>query len=202
MESQYRTTQSQVDQLRGSLPQQQRLQQELDQQIQALAAIAAQQKTTQAELKQRDRVRRFINFARKTYKQAGPRITQMYMHQISREGDRLFRELMGRPNLSLQWEADYDIRVQEGAEVRRFVNLSGGEQMAAALAVRLALLKSMADLKIAFFDEPTTNMDQQRRTSLAEAIAQLRDFEQVFVISHDDTFEKITEHVIVVEREA
>jgi exonuclease SbcC len=92
--------------------------------------------------------------------------------------------------------------VQEGANQRRFVNLSGGEQMCAALAVRLALLKVLADLDIAFFDEPTTNMDRSRRQGLAEALGRLKSFAQLFVISHDDTFETITENVIAVEREA
>ncbi|NJL45137.1 MAG: hypothetical protein HC922_04020 [Leptolyngbyaceae cyanobacterium SM2_3_12] len=74
--------------------------------------------------------------------------------------------------------------------------------MCAALAVRLALLKVLADVDIAFFDEPTTNMDRTRREGLAEAIGRIKTFQQLFVISHDDTFEQVTENVIVVEREA
>jgi exonuclease SbcC len=45
-------------------------------------------------------------------------------------------------------------------------------------------------------------MDKPRRESLAEAIAGIKSFRQLFVISHDDTFEKVTENVIFVEREA
>ncbi|MEO1149200.1 MAG: hypothetical protein AAFY26_27095, partial [Cyanobacteria bacterium J06638_22] len=75
-------------------------------------------------------------------------------------------------------------------------------QMCAALAVRLALLRVLADIDVAFFDEPTTNMDRQRRDSLAEAIANIRTFRQLFVISHDDTFEHITENVILLTRDA
>jgi DNA repair protein SbcC/Rad50 len=78
--------------------------------------------------------------------------------------------------------------------------LSGGEQMCAALAVRLALLRVLADVDIAFFDEPTTNMDQVRRQQLAEAISNLKAFRQLIVISHDDTFENVTEHIIRIER--
>jgi DNA repair protein SbcC/Rad50 len=68
--------------------------------------------------------------------------------------------------------------------------LSGGEQMSAALAVRLALLKKLSTLNIAFFDEPTQNMDILRRSNLAEQIRRVRGFDQLFVISHDDTFEQ------------
>ncbi|HHP7244460.1 MAG TPA: SbcC/MukB-like Walker B domain-containing protein, partial [Elainellaceae cyanobacterium] len=104
-------------------------------------------------------------------------------------------------NVGLEWTRDYEILVQEGAHTRRFINLSGGEQMCAALAVRLALLRVLADVDIAFFDEPTTNMDRPRRERLAEAIANIRSFHQLFVISHDDTFEKVTENVILVMRD-
>jgi exonuclease SbcC len=80
------------------------------------------------------------------------------------------------------------------------VSLSGGEQMAAALSVRLALLKQLSDIRVAFFDEPTTNMDAERRENLAQQISQIKHFDQLFVISHDDTFEGVMDHEIRVER--
>jgi exonuclease SbcC len=198
----YQAVRSERDRLAGSLPQQQQFLQELQRQMDELQALAQKRDAALADRKQRDRTKRFINFARKAYKEAGPRITERYVQQISYESDRLFRELLNRPNVALTWTRDYEILVQEGPNARRFVNLSGGEQMCAALAVRLALLKVLADIDIAFFDEPTTNMDRARRESLAEAIARIRSFKQLFVISHDDTFEKVTENVIVVERES
>lgn len=201
VEESYQTLRSERDLLMGGLPQQRQMLAELQRQIDDLTALAQKRDTAIEERKHRDRVKRFINFARKAYKEAGPRITERYVQQISRESDRLFRELLNRPNVALTWTRDYGIVVQEGPNARRFVNLSGGEQMCAALSVRLALLKVLADIDIAFFDEPTTNMDRPRRESLAEAIARIRSFTQLFVISHDDTFEKVTENVIFVERE-
>ena len=73
--------------------------------------------------------------------------------------------------------------------------------MAAALSVRLALLKQLTDIRIAFFDEPTTNMDAERRENLAMQLAGLiKHFDQLFVISHDDTFEGYVDNVVTVER--
>ena len=201
VDKQYADINSQADRLRGSLPQLQQRFADLTSQIETLKAIAKKRDEAKADLKQRDRVKRFIKFARSVYKTAGPRITERYVQNISREADRLFRELLGRANVALTWSADYEITVQEGAHTRRFLNLSGGEQMCAALAVRLALLKVLADIDVAFFDEPTTNMDRPRRLGLAEAIARIKSFNQLFVISHDDTFEQVTETVITVERE-
>lgn len=201
IEARYNQTRSQVDQILGSLPQQRKLLQTWEHQIDQLQTLAQKRDRTQTELKQTEKVRKFITFARKVYKEAGPRITERYVQTVSREADRLFRELLNRPNVALEWTREYEILVQEGAHSRRLVNLSGGEQMCAALAVRLALLRVLADIDIAFFDEPTTNMDRPRRQSLAEAIANIKTFRQLFVISHDDTFEQVTENVILVERE-
>ncbi|MCS6813047.1 MAG: SMC family ATPase [Cyanobacteria bacterium] len=188
-------------QITGRLPLQQ---QQLDQVTLQLAereTLAAERDQAQQALAKRQQTYAFIKYARSVYKQAGPRITRFYLGEISREADRLFRELMNRQNLALDWTEDYEIRVQEGAYWRNFRALSGGEQMCAALAVRLALLKVLADIDIAFFDEPTTNMDSQRRQHLAEALTRLKTFQQLIVISHDDTFENLTENVVKVDRQ-
>jgi DNA repair protein SbcC/Rad50 len=197
----YEAASHQKNYLSGSLPEMVKRLEELDRQRAKLQTVQAKRTVAQTELKRRSKVDRFIRFARKVYKEAGPRITERYVHSISHEADRLFRELLNRPNVGLEWTRDYEILVQEGAHSHRMVNLSGGEQMCAALAVRLALLKVLADIDIAFFDEPTTNMDRPRRQHLAEAIANIKTFRQLFVISHDDTFENVTENVILIERE-
>ena len=68
--------------------------------------------------------------------------------------------------------------------------------MAAALSVRLALLKQLTDIRIAFFDEPTTNMDAERRENLAMQISRITNFDQLFVISHDETFDSYVDNVV------
>ncbi|NCJ08087.1 AAA family ATPase [Synechococcales cyanobacterium C] len=190
---------SQRDQLQGSLQPQQTQLAHLEQQLQQRQLLATQQQQTQAELEHKQTLLHFISDARRIYSQSGPRITQFYLTEISWEADRLFRELLNRQDVALAWTQDYEIQVQHQGHWRSFKSLSGGEQMCAALAIRLALLKVLADIDVAFFDEPTTNMDQVRRQQLAEALGNLKTFRQLFVISHDDTFESITEHIIRVD---
>ncbi|MGI0488726.1 AAA family ATPase [Pantanalinema rosaneae CENA516] len=202
VQSQYQLLQHQAIALNARLPDMVKVREQLDQQFTRLETIQTKRQQAEVTLKQKRKVQHFIKFAREAYKKAGPRITERYVQRISQEADRLFRELLNRLNVSLTWTKDYEIIVQEGGHTRRFINLSGGEQMCAALAVRLALLKVLADIDIAFFDEPTTNMDRPRREQLAEAIANIKTFRQLFVISHDDTFEKVTENIIFVQREA
>ncbi|HEV2863529.1 MAG TPA: SMC family ATPase [Pyrinomonadaceae bacterium] len=140
------------------------------------------------------------DFIRDTLRKAGPLVTESYLYNISIEANQLFREITGEGGRALRWSKDYDIILEEGGHERSFVHLSGGEQMVAALSVRLALLKQLSDIRVAFFDEPTVNMDAERRERLAQQIGQVRDFDQLFVISHDDTFEQTVDHVVTVTR--
>jgi DNA repair protein SbcC/Rad50 len=139
-------------------------------------------------------------FIRDTLKQAGPLVTESYLYNISIEANQLFREITGDAGRALRWSRDYEIILEEEGHDRSFPSLSGGEQMAAALAVRLALLKQLSDIRLAFFDEPTVNMDAERRERLAQQIGQIQHFDQLFVISHDDTFEESVDHIIHIER--
>jgi exonuclease SbcC len=139
-------------------------------------------------------------FIRDTLKAAGPLVTESYLYNISLEANQLFREITGEAGRALRWSKDYEILLEEEGHERSFPNLSGGEQMAAAMSIRLALLTQLSDIRIAFFDEPTTNMDAERRERLAQQIGQVQHFDQLFVISHDDTFEENVDNIIHVGR--
>jgi exonuclease SbcC len=140
-------------------------------------------------------------FIRDVIRQAGPHVTRRLMQQVSLEAARLFADVMTDHTARLRWEDNYEIVLDKNGRDRSFQQLSGGEQMAAALSVRLALLRELSAIDIAFFDEPTSNLDDTRRDSLAEQILSVKGFSQLFVISHDDTFERVTHHVIRVYKE-
>lgn len=158
-------------------------------------------RTMQAELAEVARLRELFettDFVRDTLKKAGPLVTESYLAGISLEANALFREITGDANRSLRWTRDYEVMLEEQGHERSFQNLSGGEQMAAALSIRLALLKQLSDIRLAIFDEPTINMDAERRARLAESIGNVRHFDQLFVISHDDAFEESADHVVAI----
>jgi DNA repair protein SbcC/Rad50 len=72
--------------------------------------------------------------------------------------------------------------------------------MSAALAVRLAVLKILTSSDVVFLDEPTQNLDESRRERLAQEIMRIKDFRQMIIISHDDTFNASLENVIEIEK--
>ena len=164
-------------------------------QAQALRLAAAQslhdRLTEQEEL---------LRFLRSVLQEAGPFVTKALVQQISYTANQLFGQIMEDYTRTLQWQEDYGIVLEVNGRERAFTQLSGGEQMSAALAVRLALLQEMSDIAIAFFDEPTTNLDDTRRGALARQIVGVRGFQQLFIISHDDSFEQATEKLIRVEK--
>ncbi len=168
----------------------------LREQLVYLNEVRERARTQIAERERAERLRGTSDFIRDILQKAAPYITESYLFSISIEANHLFREITGRHDVTLQWTKDYEITLEEEGRERPFLNLSGGEQMAAALAVRLALLKELSEVNIAFFDEPTTNMDEERRRNLAQQIGRIKDFHQLFVISHDDSFEGYTDQII------
>lgn len=142
----------------------------------------------------------FVDLSRNIIRQAGPEIVKVYIELISREATRMYGEIAGDRRIDIRWTADYDIVLIEEGRERSFKQLSGGEQMSAALAVRLAILKILTNSDVVFLDEPTQNMDENRRQNLAMEIMRIKDFRQMVVISHDDTFNANLENVVEIEK--
>ncbi len=79
---------------------------------------------------------------------------------------------------------------------RSFEMLSGGEQVSVAIAIRTALAQSLTSAKFAIFDEPTVNLDKERKELLSQSLnTMLENLEQVLVVTHDDTFKEMAEAI-------
>ncbi|HEY1353024.1 MAG TPA: SMC family ATPase [Ktedonobacteraceae bacterium] len=163
---------------------------EYEQKIAAAEILLQELESAQQEKRTLEELTGMMEQFRKLIKEAAPQVLHAMLSDISAEANRIFGEIMGDRSAQLSWSDDYEISLLRQGVKRSFAQLSGGEQMSAALAVRLALLKKLSALNLAFFDEPTQNMDEQRRTNLAEQIRRVRGFDQLLVISHDDTFEQ------------
>ncbi len=177
---------------------------ELGKALENLKKIRKEMQTEFQEKERLEKIAEATDFIRETLKKSAPLAAKNYVYHVSIEANQMFREISGNAERTLKWTEDYGIVLEEGGHERPFINLSGGEQMAAALSVRLALLKQLSDVRLAFFDEPTTNMDITRRERLAEQISQItqkQTFDQLFVISHDDTFEGYVDNVIEIKDE-
>jgi DNA repair protein SbcC/Rad50 len=168
-----------------------------------MARFAEIRRTVATDFREKERLEKVAEataFIRDTLKEAAPRVARNYVYHVSLEANLMYREITGNAERTLKWAEDYSIMLEENGYERPFQSLSGGEQMAAALSVRLALLKQLTDIRLAFFDEPTTNMDAERRENLAMEISRITHFDQMFVISHDETFDNYVDNVVSVHR--
>ncbi len=131
----------------------------------------------------------FLSRIRTVIRDAGPYIAEGTVKQVAAIAQEIWQSFGKSEQLS--WAGDYELSLGD----RSFTLLSGGEKVAAALAIRLAIAKFTADLKWICLDEPTASLDTQTRMALAEIIARLP-LEQVIVVSHDGTFTSCADQVI------
>jgi exonuclease SbcC len=181
---------------RATLEAAERRQSELSAEIERFAALQKELNEEYEEKMRLERVVETTRFIRETLKEAAPRVARNYVHHVSLEANQMFREITGNGERTLKWTDDYSVTLEEDGHERPFISLSGGEQMSAALSIRLALLKQLSDVRIAFFDEPTTNMDPSRRENFAQQISRVSHFDQLFIISHDETFDSYVDTVM------
>jgi exonuclease SbcC len=80
--------------------------------------------------------------------------------------------------------------------------LSGGERIAAALALRIGLSKALSGpvMELIILDEPTIHLDAHRRRELVEVIRRLATIPQTIVVTHDKEFEESADRIIEVEK--
>lgn len=122
---------------------------------------------------------------------------------ISIYASSLYRKISGE-NVRLEMLDDYEVILidcVDESKVKHLSQLSGGEQMSIAISIRLAMLKQTTGVEFYFMDEPTINLDEQRRMMVADVVKDVaNELRQLYVISHDDTFESITDNIIKISK--
>ncbi|MCZ7399716.1 MAG: SbcC/MukB-like Walker B domain-containing protein [Candidatus Methanoperedens sp.] len=172
----------------------------LDKEIAEMMSYLAKIREFEAKLENEKRFGEYAKFIRETLRDSAQHIVLELIGEISEEANGLYCAIMDDFSQELRWSEDYGIIITESGEEKNFQQLSGGEKMGAALALRLALLKMLSNSDFVFLDEPTQNMDEIRRENLSEQIMNIKGFKQIFVISHDDTFNEKYGHVVKIEK--
>jgi len=173
---------------------------ELEKELNDMGSLIRQKEQLKEECESKKGFLNYIEFIRTTLKDSAQIIAGKLIKNIGEEANRIYCEIINDYTQELRWTHDYAITITEHGEEKGFNQLSGGEQMSSSLAVRFALLKILSGCDVVFLDEPTQNMDEIRREKLSEQILNISGFKQIFVISHDDTFNEKYENVIRVEK--
>ena len=133
-----------------------------------------------------------------------PRVlSEQIRKHISSFATNLYRNISSE-NIRIEMYDDYEVKLidcLDETKIKSLNQLSGGEQMSVAIAIRLAMLKQTTGVEFYFMDEPTVNLDTERRMKVADVVKDMaKELKQLYVISHDDTFESITDNIIKIEK--
>jgi exonuclease SbcC len=130
----------------------------------------------------------------------GERITAGFRDAIERKATLDYQRISGTEE-SIRWNEDYEVSVKASeygdGSVRSFSNLSGGEQVLVSLCLRAAMTGVLSGARFAVFDEPTSNLDKERKELLAHSLRELfGELDQSIIVTHDDVFSEMAQKVI------
>jgi len=184
----------------------QRLEQEITKLKQLQDEVASKQAAS-ASYTEKEKLVKFLR--NQVFKNVSEQLSERFREEISLRADRIYRTI-AESDEELHWGEKYQIILRDlhDGQLRERTDdqLSGGQTMSAVVALRLALLQTIG-ARIAFFDEPTSNLDAARRENLAHAFRAIdvgREevtehwYDQLFLISHDVAFTEITDQMIQV----
>ncbi|GEM_PF-1647821 len=177
----------------------------LESDLEKLRRAKGKSRNLKENLELLEKKKRLAEEIRKMLDVMGPEMASRYRNFIAIRATEKYRSLTKKVDI-VKWNDDYDVHlispVNNSLSDRHFSLLSGGEQMIVALAIRAALAETFSSTRFAVFDEPTVNLDEERRHSLSEYLPKLfENMEQILVVTHDETFREMAEKVINVKKE-
>jgi exonuclease SbcC len=184
----------------------------LEAEIVGLDRVQTEIAARQAEIQSCAEQEKLVKFLRnQVFKSVSTQLSERFREEISQRADRIYRTI-AETDEELVWGENYQIvlrDMEQGAlRERTDDQLSGGQTMSAVVALRLALLQTIG-ARFAFFDEPTSNLDADRRANLAHAFRAIDHgreevtehwYDQLFLISHDVAFTEITDQTVQMDR--
>ncbi|MDT8421714.1 MAG: SMC family ATPase [Desulfuromonadales bacterium] len=186
-----------------------RLAGEIDKLKQIEQEIAAKKEQVKVYGKKEELVKFLRN---RVFRNVSTSLSERFREEISQQANRIYR-IIAEEDEELAWGENYQIVLRDMVEgtlrERADDQLSGGQTMSAVVALRLAMLQTIG-ARIAFFDEPTSNLDAKRRENLAHAFRAIdvgkeevteHWYDQLFLISHDVAFSEVTDQILSVGQE-
>jgi len=181
----------------------------LESEVATLTALAQEVEKKRAAIDELNEQAALVKFLRnQVFKNVSAQLSERFREEISFRADRIYRNI-AESDEELYWGENYQVVLKDlvdgAVRERTDDQLSGGQMMSAVVALRLALLQTIG-ARVAFFDEPTSNLDADRRENLARAFRAIdvgqeevteHWYDQLFLVSHDVSFTEITDQMIV-----
>jgi len=148
---------------------------------------------------------KLLKFIRDTYGKDG---VQKQLRNISRPLiEEKTRDLFERFNFEytdIQLDNEYNISIFGPAGESNLDMISGGEKIAVALALRLAITQVLSgnNLELIMLDEPTVHLDSYRRQELIDLLKRMSILPQMIIVTHDPDLEEAADNVLRLEKES
>lgn len=205
------TLQDSIATLKEQLNSFERDQQRLEGEIENLKKVKEEIDKRLAEKKIFVEKESLVKFLRnRVFRNVSEQLSARFREEISQRAHSIYR-IIAEIDEELYWGENYQVVLRDmvDGEIRERTDdqLSGGQTMSAVVALRLALLQTIG-ARIAFFDEPTSNLDATRRENLAHAFRAIdvgkeevteHWYDQLFLISHDVAFTEVTDQIVTLE---
>ena len=123
-------------------------------------------------------------------------LREKYIPLIQMHTNQIFQEFE-LPYSHIQLKDDYSLIV-DGLPVE---TLSGGEQIAVSLALRLGISKAVCNnIECIILDEPTAYLDEDRRKNLLNIFKNIKTINQMAIITHHQELEQIADNIVKVRK--
>ncbi|MFH1403472.1 MAG: SMC family ATPase [Candidatus Altiarchaeota archaeon] len=86
--------------------------------------------------------------------------------------------------LNVSFTREYDIEFKTSNGTLSLDQISGGEKIQLALALRIALIELMSPVRMLILDEPFGSLDEPHREILGEALTKISETGQLIIVTH------------------
>jgi len=160
-------------------------------------------KEKESNLKIENKKREITSILRALMRELPNRLLPNFIERINRAATDILQNIIpGSDIQSIILNDDYSLDIIRLGNLEKISVLSGGETIIIALALRLAFAKEFSALDSLILDEPTIFLDERRRGELVSVLERNRLVRQMFVVTHDPDFERISDKTYFITKEA
>jgi len=166
----------------------------------------AEEQRLQKLAEERERERAALALLQEIFTAFRQHLTDRIRPALAAQAGALLARITSGRYTQVELDDDYNVRVLDGGEMRPLRRFSGGETDLINLCLRIAISRVVAArgagrVNLLVLDEVFGSQDARRKEDVLQALRSLTDeFQQVFVITHDESLRERMGNVVTVAR--
>lgn len=112
-------------------------------------------------------------------------LREKYIRQLGILLTEHFRRISQNPKYKdIVFDQDYELEIRGSGGTFSIDQLSGGERVQIAIALRMALLELLSPMRLLMLDEPFGSLDKDHREALGESLNRIAGAGQLLIVTH------------------